>query len=161
MAHNLYLELTLEGVRVVGVSLAAPPGREDDIECQSFQYSLGLSVSAGSGQSVGRRKHKPIVIQKHIDATSPLLTQALVTNKGVTGIFRFYKPDDSGSLEHYFTVEIREARIASVSQNVFPTFRPDTSLLPEIEEVSFIFDRIMWTHVTGGTESEDRVRGGT
>ena len=158
MAHNLYLELTVAGVHVGGGVDAPPPGRENDIECLSFQHSMAQSVLAGSTQATGRRKHKPIVIRKRWDQSSPKISQAMVKNDSVAAVFRFYGPDESGSVEHQFTVEIREARIASFNQMVFDTFRVDSQLLPEIEEVSFIFDRIKWTHETSGTESEDAIR---
>lgn len=159
MAHNLYLELTVNGVLVGGGALTPPTGRENDIECLSFQHSVAATLAAGSTQSTGRRKHKPVVIRKLIDASSPKLTQALVKNEAVTAVFRFFRPDaQSGSTEHYFTVEIREARIASVNQMVFDTFRPDTQTLPEIEEVSFVFNTIKWTDEISGVESEDKVR---
>jgi type VI secretion system Hcp family effector len=159
MALNLYLELTLNGVAVEGGALTPPAGRENDIECLSFQYSLAATLAAGSTQSAGRRKHKPIVIRKLIDASSPKLTRALTRNEVVTAAFRFFRADaQSGSTEHYFTVEIREARIASVNHLVFDTFRPDVRDLPQIEEVSFVFNTIKWTDEISGVESEDAIR---
>jgi type VI secretion system secreted protein Hcp len=163
MAQNLYLELTIDGERVVGGVLAPPPGREDDIECLGYSHGVALSIAPGSTttQSTGRRKHDRLVMRKTIDHTSPKLFQALVENKSVTAVVRFYRAAADGSQEWYYTVEIREARIASVVQNAFDTFRPETKDLPEVETVSFVFDSIKWREETKGVESEDAIRGET
>jgi type VI secretion system secreted protein Hcp len=160
MAHNLYLELTVDGESVLGQPVAPPPDREGDIECFFFDSSVALSLAAGSTTSTGRRKYKAIVIRKSIDRSTVLLTKALVENRPVTAVFRFYRPDADGDLELYFTVEIREARIASVSHLNPETINPTTRDLPETEEVSFVFERIKWKYEDGGIEYEDEVRHG-
>jgi type VI secretion system secreted protein Hcp len=157
MAHNLYLELTVNGVRVEGEPAAPPLGRENDIECVFFESSVALALAAGSTVATGRRRHGPIVIRKRIDKSTPLLTKALTDTALVTAVFRLFRPDAQGQSEHFYTVEIREARIASVKQVNPETFNPTTSDFPEIEEVSFIFEHIFWKYENPPVESEDTI----
>jgi type VI secretion system secreted protein Hcp len=157
MARTLYLELTVDGETVAGTPVTPPPGREDDIECSFFSSAVARSLAAGSTAATGRRKYNPIIIHKAIDRTTPRLTQALVENKTVTAIFRFYRPDADGNLENYFTIELHEAWIASVSHTNPDASNAATRDLPETEEVSFVFQRITWRFEDGGIEYEDEV----
>jgi type VI secretion system secreted protein Hcp len=161
MAKNIYLELTANGVAVEGEPGSPPVSRENDIECLSLQWGVALSLAAGSTTATGRRKYAPIVIRKRIDKATPAIVQALVGNESITGVFRFFRPDAGGVDEHFFTIEIHEARVSSVKHVSPETFNPATSDLPEIDEVSFVFERIVWSYVTLGIEFEDRLGAGS
>ena len=61
----------------------------------------------------------------------------------------------SGAVQQFYTVEIKQARVASIKQ-----MNPDrtvaaTATLPPMEEVSFVFGTIRWTYVEGGITHED------
>jgi type VI secretion system secreted protein Hcp len=161
MAQNLYLELTVDGVRVEGEPAAPPQGRESDIECLFFESGVAIALAAGSTAATGRRKHSAIVIRKRIDKSTPLLANALIGNESVTAVFRLFRTDAQGQSEHFYTVEIREARIASVKQVSPETSNPATSDLPEIEEVSFVFEHIIWRYENPPVESEDTIDSGS
>jgi len=157
MAQNLYLELTVNGVRVEGEPAGPPPGRENDIECVFFESGVAIALAAGATAATGRRRHSPILIRKRIDKSTPLLAKALTESELVTAVFRLFRPDAQGQSEHFYTVEIREARIASLKQVSPETFNPTTSDFPEIEEVSFVFERIIWRYENPLVESEDTI----
>ncbi len=78
----LTMNLTKQG-QVRGSST----GKEGDLdfskgmECHGFNYEAIAQFDAGSGQLVGRRRHSPITITREVDAASPKLLQALVTNE--------------------------------------------------------------------------------
>jgi type VI secretion system Hcp family effector len=160
MARNFYLELTIAGEKVEGEPVGAPSGRDKDIECLAFSSSVSLSIAAGTTSATGRRRYKGFTIRKLIDAASPQLLQALVENKTVAAVFRLYRADPAGGGEqNYFTIEISEARVSAVNHIISDTFRPDTKDFPDVEEVSFVFDRIKWTENIKGTEYEDSIHG--
>ena len=48
----------------------------------AVENEVALRKDAASGQPSGRRSHKTITIVREVDAASPLLWQALVTNEG-------------------------------------------------------------------------------
>lgn len=161
MAQNVYLEVTAHGVAVDGEPASPPASRENDIECLFLQWGVALSLAAGSTAATGRRKYGPIVIRKRIDKSTPALVKALVGNESVTGIFRFFRLGAGGVDDHFFTIEIYDARVSSVKHLTPETFDPATTDLPEIDEVSFVFERIVWRYETLGIEFEDRLGPGS
>jgi type VI secretion system secreted protein Hcp len=56
-------------------------GQRTTFEISSFQFGNGSSSDAGTGMPSGKRQHGPIVITKTVDAASPTLLQALLTNE--------------------------------------------------------------------------------
>jgi type VI secretion system secreted protein Hcp len=159
MAETVHLTLTANGVRIEGESTQTTLNRADTIECVSFENNVALAVTAFGGAATGRRRHKAIVIRKRIDKSSPLLAKALVENQTVEGIFRFYRPDSAGETEEFFSIEIGSGRVSSLSQLVASTLDPATTALPPLEEVAFVYDRIVWTDPIADIRFEDRVSG--
>ena len=51
--------------------------------------------------------------------------RALVLNQEVEAAFRFFRPTGGGTPEHFFTIEISQAAVASTSQ-----FSPDGLVFP-------------------------------
>jgi type VI secretion system secreted protein Hcp len=160
MALNLYLELTAGGIKVEGEPTEPPAGRENDIECFSFESSVALTRAAGTMTSTGRRKHDAIVVTKRIDKSTPRIAQALVANdRSLGAIFRFFRADPLGQSAHFYTVEIREAGITSQKHLSPETFDPVKRDLPAIEVVSFIFERIIWRNEDPEVVFEDNTIG--
>ena len=162
MAEPVYL--TLEVVssgnpptreQIEGDSTVTSLDRENTIECLAFEVEGRAPVSARA--AIGRRAYKELRIRKLIDRATPLIAKAFAQSQRVDGTFRFYRPSPSGdgTTEQYFTVTITDARVVSVRHLVFDTFDPATSTFPQLDEVTFVFERITWTFVPGGIEHED------
>jgi hypothetical protein len=58
-------------------------------------------------------------------------------------------------LEQFYTTQIRQARIASFSQYVPDVLEPATASEPPLEEVTFVFQSIEWTHSNSGVTYQD------
>lgn len=100
---------------------------------------------AASGLPTGKRQHKPLTVTKYIDKATPLLYKALVMNENLTRVLlTFYRPDRDGLPQLYYTVELRNANVVTVSDRLLNT-----------EQVSFTYQKIIWTWTDGGITAED------
>ena len=85
------------------------------------------------------------MITKYIDKATPLLYNALVMNENLTRVvLTFYRPDRDGVPVVYYTIELVNANIASI----------DTGF-PNTENISFTYQRIIWTWTEGGIRAQD------
>ena len=156
MAETVHLYLKANGADVQGESTQTSLGRENSIECLYFESGCITAREAGSGRATGRRQHQPILIRKRIDKSSPLIAKALVVNEVIEGTFKFFRPNPTGdgTTEQFYTVKIKQGRIAGQKQYVPDTIVPATSTEPPMEEVSFVFHTISWK-TKSGQEHED------
>ena len=127
----------------------------------SIQYLsdviIGLAVSYGLNsqindlnQTLDKKIHKPLSIIKFFDSTSPVLYDRLVSEKPLKNVtIKFYRISQTGFLEHYYTVSLENAVIVCINSYSEKYNRR------EIEEVSFIYKTITWTHEIAGTSSSD------
>lgn len=151
--HEIFLRLVINGTIIEGESTAGGSGN-NQIECISFRYGVTVSTDAANGQRTARRQHQPIVIQKRIDKSTPLIIKALVQNERVDEAeFRFFRPGSprTGITEHFYTVRIRNGSITSINQV------SETSA-PPMEEVVISFASIEWTYEIGGVTYQDDFR---
>lgn len=158
-AETVHLYLKANGQDIKGESTQVSLGRKDSIECISYEQKVGTSQAVGSGIATGRRQYEPIVIRKRIDKSSPLLLKALAQNQKIDAVFRFFRPNPNGdgTTEQFYTVEIRNGRIASIKQYSPDTIAPDTRQQPSQEEVAIVFENITWTYNNGGITYSDSV----
>lgn len=160
MAETVHLYLKANGADIQGQSSQTSLGRENSIECVVFEASVITAREKGSGMATGRRQYNPIVIRKRIDKASPLLSNALVRNEVIEGVFKFFRPNPvgDGTTQHFFTVEIAEGRVGSQKYWVPNTIEPASTHEPPQEEVTFVFNRITWTYEDGGVTATDSWR---
>ncbi len=158
MAQTCHLWLKADGTQIKGDSTVISLNRQDTIECLKFEYRVETARDSASGMATGERAHRPIIITKRCDKSSPLLYKALCQNEVVEGILRFYRPNPSGdgTTQQYYTIEFKEARVSSIRS--FQPFIMDsnTATLPELEEVSFVFGYISWTYEPDGVMHVDQ-----
>ena len=79
--------------------------------------------------ATGRRQYQPLMIRKRIDKSSPLIAKALTENQVIEGQFKFFRPNPSGdgTTEQFYTVEIKQGRVASIKQINPDTIQPASS----------------------------------
>jgi type VI secretion system secreted protein Hcp len=157
MAETVHLYLKANGAEIKGESTQVSLGREGSIECVYYEQGVVTARERGSGLATGRRQYEPLLIRKRIDKASPLLAKALVENQVIEAKFKFFRPNPTGdgTTAQFYTVEIKQGRIASQKQIVPDTIVPATSTEPPLEEVSFVFHTISWTYTNGGVTHED------
>jgi type VI secretion system secreted protein Hcp len=157
MAETVHLFLKANNADIQGESTQTSGGRANSIECLFYNQAVKTARETGSGMATGRRQYEPIRIIKRIDKSSPLLQKALHTNAVIAGLFKFYRPNQSGdgTTEQFYSVEIKGGRLSALSQVVHDTFNPAEANLPPMEEVSMVFHDITWTYTQGGVTDTD------
>lgn len=155
-AENVYLNLKANGSDIQGESTVTSMGRANSIECMAFEFAVEINRTGAT--ATGRRTYEPIRFVKRIDKSSPLLYKALTQNEVVEGKFRFFRPSpNDGTTQHFYTIEFKNGRIASVRNLVDNLARPN---LAPTEEVTIVFQSITWTYEIGGISHHDTASGG-
>lgn len=155
MALNAYLTLTGETQGDIKGSVTQA-GREDSIMVIGFSHEITSPRDVASGLPTGKRQHKPLVITKEIDAATPLLMSILVNNENITELkIKFWRPSAQGKEEQFYTVELTNASIANISQEMLNNKYPENMQHKEMEHVSFCYQKIIWTFEDGGITAED------
>ena len=157
MAQTVHLFLKVNGEEVQGESTQTSEGRENSIECTYFESEAATSREVQSGMATGRRQYKPLLIKKAIDKATPLIAKALTKNAKIDGEFKFYRPNPAGdgTTQHFFTVKVSNGRVATQKITNEWTRPGEPHAAPPQEEVSFVFQTIMWRYEIGGVEHED------
>ena len=155
MSEPVALFLTINGVQVAGESEQTSLGRAQSIECVHYHQAIDTPSEVSSGKGTGRRQYGPLLIRKRVDKASPLIARALIQNSVVDAVFKFFRPRQDGTVEQFYTTHIRQARIASFSQYVPDVLEPATASEPPLEEVTFAFQSIEWTHSSSGVTYQD------
>ncbi|MFO0651556.1 MAG: type VI secretion system tube protein TssD [Polyangiales bacterium] len=157
MAETVHLYLKANGSDIQGQSTQTSLGRENSIECVYYEQAVQTAREAGSGMATGRRQYEPLLIRKRIDKSTPLIAKALVENAVIDADFKFFRPNPTGdgTTEQFYTVSLKQGRVSSQKQWSPDTIVPATSTEPPLEEVSFVFHTISWTHTNGGITHED------
>jgi type VI secretion system secreted protein Hcp len=156
MALSAYLRLTgqKQGEIKGGVT---QKGREGAILVIAADHEVATPRDAATGRA-GRRVHGPYVITKTLDRSSPLLYNALVTNEVISNWeLQFFGAAATGAEVQRYTVKLTNAIITDIKFHLPNTQNPDLGKYAESEEVSFTYQRIMWTWIDGGITAQDDV----
>ena len=131
-------------------------GREGSILIFAFDHDILSPRDIASGLPTGKRQHKPVLVTKEVDKSSPLLYTVLCNNETLTEVvFKFWKPSPSGKEVQYYTIKLTNANIAA-RKTYFPNMLiAENTKLPHLEEVAFTYQKIEWTWEDGGITSED------
>jgi|SRR6188768_1899854 len=160
MALNGYLRLKGQKQGQIKGSVLQKT-REDSIMVIALSHSIVSPRDAASGLPTGKRMHKPLVITKEVDKSSPLLYNMLTNNENIpTWELQFFTPQldakrgTGGEVQHY-TVKLENANIASIDFRMANNKHPDLMKFELYEEIAFTYEKIIWTWKDGGIESED------
>jgi type VI secretion system secreted protein Hcp len=131
-------------------------GREGLIECIEFEADMESPHDVHSGLATGKRQHKPLVVRKRVDKTTPLLSGALVTNETLSTVkLQFWRPKGDGSSEQFYTIELTNAGLSKQKIYLPMTLDPTKTNLPALEKLEFVFQKIVWTFTQGGITASD------
>ncbi len=158
MAQTVHLKLQIDGNDIEGESTIDSLERDGTIECSSFDYMLTAPYDEPTGRPTEKRQHEPVVIQKRVDKSTPLLLKALCRNEPVNSAeFMFFRPslDGSGAEEKFLTVMLENGYITSVKQVSEDAIIGGEAAPPMMEKVAFIFETITWTYEIGGATHRD------
>lgn len=148
-------------MRVVGTKSGQIQGSgpEGAIVVLACEHEVISPRDAASGLPTGKRQHKPFVITKETDKSTPLLYQSLVTNENLTSVeLKYYRPGPAGGgPQLVYTVKLVNASIASIRHWKPSTKDPATVAgdFAEYEEIAFTYQKIEWTWAEGGATATD------
>lgn len=157
MAETVHLKLKANGSDIQGESTQTSLGRENTIECISYEQEMKTAREAGTNMVTGRRIYQPLKIVKRIDKSTPLLKKALTDNQKIEGTFLFFRPNPAGdgTTEQFYTVEFAKGNVASIRDIIPTTINANSAGEPPMEEVTFVFKTITWTYANGGVTHTD------
>ena len=159
MALNAYLRLKAQKQGDIAGSVTLK-GREKQIMVIAVEHEVVSPRDPASGLPTGKRQHKPLVITKELDRSSPLLYTALVTNENISSFtLDFLAPQSKagavGTEINAYTISLTNARIASI-RTVMPNNKiPELTKLATYEEVAFTYQKITWTWNDGAITASD------
>lgn len=158
MVDTIHLFLKANGTDIQGESTQTSLGRENSIECLALQQSAKASLTnALRGSSKGiKRSLEPIKFTKRIDKSSPLLMKALCEQQVINGKFLFFRPNPTGdgTTEQYYTIEVKQGRIAAINIIQADVLDPANISSVPMEEVSIVYHTASWTYTNGGVMHE-------
>jgi len=125
----------------LGQPILGGDGTKVLIDVTGFTEGVISPRDAASGLPTGKRQHKPLTITKEIDAASPLLYRACVTNETLPEVV--LNLDSPGGSTPTTTVKLTNASCSELEHD------------GQIETVSFTFQKITWTWINGGITAED------
>ena len=131
-------------------------GKEGTIAVYSLGHNLFVPYDQATGAPSDRRAHTPLRILKETDKSSPKLYQALATGERLNPVtIKFYHINRFGVEEQYYTIELRDAYIISITPSYPTTFVPDNEPYRHMESVGFVYGKIKWTHEIDAVQWED------
>ena len=150
MASHSYLSITGKKMGLISAGCST----QDSIgnRCQAGHTDqilvLGLNHSMSSISNVSHAVHNPIVIQKLLDKSSPLLAQAMADREEVDCEIDLYRTSDACQ-QKYFTLFLKNARIVGLTLDI-----PNVLMLADAqptEQLVLRYDSITWTHHAAST----------
>jgi type VI secretion system secreted protein Hcp len=160
MALNAYLKLKGQKQGEIKGSVTQK-GREGKIAVIAVSHEIISPRDAASGLPTGKRMHKPFVITKELDKSTPLLFNVLVNNENLPEWeLQFWTPQLSattgrGVETQHYTVKLTNANIASIAFRMPNNKHPDLMKFAEYEEIAFTYQKIEWVWVDGGITAMD------
>ena len=146
-ALNAYLKLKGQKAGEIKGSVTQK-GREGAIMVIAVSHEIVSPRDAASGLPTGKRMHKPFVITKEIDKSTPVLYRALASNENLSSAEFTFVDTVKGVETPVYTVKLTNANIASIRL----IEGADGKL---VQEVTFTYQKIEWTWVDGGITAMD------
>lgn len=130
-------------------------GREGTILVQAFDHVVEIPTD-DRGVAAGRRSHRPMMITKEIDKSTPMLYQALCSGELLTEVtLDWYRHDTLGEQELYFSIKLENAMVTRMHPWVPNVLDRSSEGLRHMEDVSIAYEKIIWTWEPDGIEFED------
>lgn len=148
--------ITADAFTADSIGNAYQEGHENEVMVQAFTHEVIIPRDPQSGQATGQRVHKPAVITKVFDKSSPLLLAALTSGEKITSVeIKWYRTSSKGTQEHYYTTKLEDAIIVQIKDYMHNCQDPGTAHFTHLQDVHFTYRKITWTHEACGTSGSD------
>ena len=158
--------MSIEGLRQGNISAGAnsmesmgnryQEEHEDEITLQSYKHDIIIPRDPQSGQPSGQRVHQAFTVSKIFDKSSPLLYAALTSGERLSKVtIKWFRTSMQGTQEHYFTHELEDGMIVDIKGYMPNALDPSLGHMTHMEDISFTYRKISWTHEISGTSGSD------
>ncbi|CAB3746019.1 type VI secretion system tube protein TssD [Paraburkholderia solisilvae] len=149
MGTPLHLWLTDDGdTPIRGGSEVS--GREGSIEVLSLTHGVDAPVDHHTGKLMGTHSHRSMTFEKEIDRSSPLLYQAIVRGNTLnSAVLRWYRTNDAGQEENYFTMSMKNVKLASIAPRLKNIKEQEHVHRNHFEIVELRYGEITWNYHDG------------
>jgi type VI secretion system secreted protein Hcp len=131
-------------------------GREGSIEIFQFEYGVSMPVDKFNGTTNGTRQHDTVSITKPYDPTSPVLFKAACDGKTLKSIkLVWYKINENGKEEEYFTHTLDEVKVVSYKQKLRHTKDEINNNHVHEDVIEMRFSKITMKHHNGNIQHSD------
>ena len=131
-------------------------GHEKWILVYQIEHSIEIPRDTHTGLPTGQRIHNPLTITKKIDPASPLLYQACASGEQMkTFMLDYHQISEKGQEVLYFQVQLENAIIVKIRHYKPLTFLEENKPYHDMEEVSFTYEKITWSHKVANKEAID------
>ncbi len=131
-------------------------GHENEVLINGFKHNVIIPRDPQSGQPSGQRVHQPLTVSKIFDKSSPLWKNALCTGENLTKVeIKWYRTSAAGTQEHYYTITLDDAIVVDIQDSMPHCQDPANASYTHLEDISFSYRRITWTHEASGTSASD------
>ena len=110
-----------------------------------FSHEIASDIDVTVHKYLDRRVHKPFVIRKQIDLTSPFFHEYLM--KGVempSWELRLIHPENMTGDTHYFSIVLEKAQVQEISSVMPDLTNAKLAYVHEYEDISFTYETIRW-----------------
>jgi len=154
MAMTVYLKVTGKNQGAIDGD-CTQKGREKLILCYEFAHDIEIPRDTHTGLPSGQRIHHPLKLTTHLGPHAPKLEQACCSGEHVDAELDFYRINEKGQEEHYYTIKMQDAILVQ-TRNYFPkTFLEENKPYLHMMEMEFTYETIIWTYEIDGIEAED------
>ena len=134
-------------------------GREGKITVIAFQHELNTPQDVLGRQTSGKRMHKPFVITKELDKSTPLFYNALIENETITDweLQCFTAQSKTGTEANYYTIKLHNVKVMDIKSTMPNNKDVELANLNIYEEIAFTYTKIEWIWVDGGITAIDDI----
>lgn len=155
MALNAYLTMKGQKQGLIKGSVTQK-GRENTIMVIAAEHEIISPRDSASGLPTGRRMHKPFIITKEVDRSTPLLYDILVNNENIIEWqLDFFAATSAGHEANYYTVKLINANISDIKFIMPNSKDPQLIKLNDYETISFTYQKIEWEYKDGNIMAAD------
>jgi type VI secretion system secreted protein Hcp len=161
MALNAYLDMKGSVTGKITGSVTQK-GREGKIMVIAATHQVTSPRDSASGQATGKRMHKPFVITKELDQSTPSLYTLWKNDELITTWeLQFWAPNPLGTASgagveiQDYSVKLTNAKLVDIRFTMPNVRDPELVKLKEYEEISFVYEKIEWIWRQGNKTSSD------
>jgi len=131
-------------------------GREHSIEVIALRHMVEIPTEDHTGKNTGSCIHQPFSFDKETDSSSPCLYKALTAGKKINcALFKYYRINDAGQEQHYFSVQLEQVRVESVISAMYDINALYGEGKNHLEFVDLRYEKITWHYIDGNVIYSD------